>query len=481
MSEIFCEVVAALDADPLIDEVGIIMGKPPPVVVLEQHKLGLSAGALRPLFAYAAAEFQTAAARLRERPEAEAAADSDGNSFRQDCIHALNLSKAVLLVKGDIAMVINFRKEMIVEGITTCADELRFIAVLFTRHPKSPGGWQHRRWCLQRMLLDGQPLDVERELELCSRMAELYPKNYYAWNHRLWVLSHMSAPQVTLPYPILPYLILSYLTAIGLGLGPGPLQDMYTYTSYGTSTVFIIFRILIANIIAMQHVCSNDMIYIYISTSTSIQLASETAFCRDWLYAHVSDHSAASHGVQVMRQRCLLRQGELEEIPFLIFSVNNIISALSTNQELIQQRPGSEALWCQRRAIFRVLADTLRSLTRLPQRLQGAAPPPASASGSDWPAAAAIDWTCGSSSSSSSSSSGSNGSSGSGSSADGSMSMAADVSAEAFLGRLLLGEQGFCAARCAERGAWSYPAQRRHALRYLLYILHSVGGHGISA
>lgn len=202
MSGYFTELVTALNADEEIDEVGIIMGAPPPAIVVVEHKLGISMGILKPLFTYASAEFHVAITRLRSQPAA------DVPTYRKDCTHALDLSKAVLLVKGDIAMVLNFRKEMMLAAIISYESELRFLSMLFTKHPKSPGAWQHRRWCLLHMLADGHPVNVELEKDLCRSMAELYPKNYYAWNHRLWLLTHMTRPQVS--YSLTVYLTITH-------------------------------------------------------------------------------------------------------------------------------------------------------------------------------------------------------------------------------------------------------------------------------
>lgn len=190
MSEYFLDLVAALESDPEIDEVGIVMSAPPPTVVVVEHKLGVSMGILKPLFLYAFSEFQPLVARVRTLP-------AEGAVYRQECNRGLHLSTAILIVKGDIGLALNFRKEMIVQNVTSCEKELKFLRMLFTKHPKSPGAWQHRRFCLERLMAAGTALDVAQEQELCRFMAELYPKNYYAWSHRLWLLSFMTKSQVT--------------------------------------------------------------------------------------------------------------------------------------------------------------------------------------------------------------------------------------------------------------------------------------------
>ena len=84
--------------------------------------------------------------------------------------------------------------------------ELMFLKVLFTKHPKSPSSWEHRRWCLRQLfgMEDGilqkkvsfADADMQVELDLCTSMAEIYPKNYYAWMHRRWLLLHMTLKQL---------------------------------------------------------------------------------------------------------------------------------------------------------------------------------------------------------------------------------------------------------------------------------------------
>lgn len=147
-------------------------------------------GILKPIFKYASEQFYVSINRVRVDPR------SNLDAYHRQCAQALGLSIGILLVKGDVPQVYNFRKEMIQEGELTCQKELQFLEMLFTKHPKSPSAWQHRRWCLMRLLVVGTPLCIEREQKLCSRMAEKYPKNYYAWSHRLWLLSYMSKHEV---------------------------------------------------------------------------------------------------------------------------------------------------------------------------------------------------------------------------------------------------------------------------------------------
>jgi protein prenyltransferase alpha subunit repeat containing protein 1 len=182
---LFDELIAAFDSDPLIDEIDVVMSPAPPAAVVVEHKLGISAKAMKPIFAYALPKFF----------EVLAEAKSSESAFVRLWPSALMLTKAILMIKGDIAQALNFRKDLVSRGLLTCENELKFIGLIFSRHPKCPSGWQHRRWCLNRLEMSGEQIEVEREL--CRLMADKFPKNYYAWNHRIWLLSFMDMNQVS--------------------------------------------------------------------------------------------------------------------------------------------------------------------------------------------------------------------------------------------------------------------------------------------
>ena len=197
MAAILADVDACFDADPLIDEFGFILEPPPPNVILVEHKLGLSFKVLKPLFIHAATEFHALLRRIR-----------DGDSILLDPLimaDVLRYTRAVLLVRGDMPMAYNMRKKILghdTQPAAAIVQELSFLKVLFTKHPKSPSSWEHRRWCIRRLqcltahfnVLNDT--DMRGELDLCSSMAEVYPKNYYAWMHRRWLLHHMTLGQL---------------------------------------------------------------------------------------------------------------------------------------------------------------------------------------------------------------------------------------------------------------------------------------------
>lgn len=230
MADVLVDIDKAFEVDPLIDEIGIIMSPPPPNLVLIDHKLGLSFKILKPLFEFAINELYTV---IRS---AKMSKEMLSNPIVSKKV--LRLTRAILLVRADMPMLYNLRKTIILAGSTTHSidAELNFLGVLFTKHPKSPSSWQHRRWCLTTrwsythcknlisLQVELSSCELEVELALCSAMSESYPKNYYSWLHRLWLLQFMEFAQ----------------------------------------------------------------------------LKSELDFTRAWLTSHVSDHSAANHRVQVI-------------------------------------------------------------------------------------------------------------------------------------------------------------------------------------
>lgn len=192
--KIFHDINVIFDNDDVIDELGFIMDKVPSAICIE-HKLGMSLGSLKPLFIYCSN-------KLNEIMKGGISSSSLDNNSNNDIIILLSqITRGLLLVRGDYPPAFVYRKQLIILGKLMIEDELRFLNMLFTQHPKSPSSWQHRRWCLltrsnhnsndnhSNTILSIKELD--NELWLCSTSAESYPKNYYAWMHRLWLLQYM--------------------------------------------------------------------------------------------------------------------------------------------------------------------------------------------------------------------------------------------------------------------------------------------------
>lgn len=176
----------AFAEDENMDELGVMMTTEPPYIFVVDHKLGVSVSVLKPLFIYSLNKLK------------EVLLHPDHEKFVDDLI---SLTRSLLIVKGDLPQAFNIRKRLIRQGNLNVVSELLFLKMLFTKHPKSPSSWEHRRWCLS-IKYDQTPLDlmtpedIDKEQQLCTWMADIYPKNYYAWVHRLWLLQFMDAPRL---------------------------------------------------------------------------------------------------------------------------------------------------------------------------------------------------------------------------------------------------------------------------------------------
>jgi len=192
--KIFNDINIIFNNDDNIDELGFIMDKVPSTICIE-HKLGMSLGSLKPLFIYCSN-------KLNEIMKKGISSSSLDNNSNNDIIILLSqITRGLLLVRGDYPPAFVYRKQLIILGKIIIDDELRFLNMLFTQHPKSPSSWQHRRWCLLKKSNNNNNnnnnnsilsiKELDNELLLCSTSAESYPKNYYAWMHRLWLLQYM--------------------------------------------------------------------------------------------------------------------------------------------------------------------------------------------------------------------------------------------------------------------------------------------------
>lgn len=177
-----------------VAEVDFVPSKLPPFVIFESSVLGVGYGIIKPLYAHVYGRLLDVYKQLKVLPA--------GSSTRKELLHSLHkYSMTALVIKGDLVVAYAARKMLLLEEPDRLSKEVSFLQAVFTKHPKSPGGWEHRRWChRQRTLQRSQPClsasEMETERELCRLMAEKYPKNYYAWMHRLWLLPQMNLHQL---------------------------------------------------------------------------------------------------------------------------------------------------------------------------------------------------------------------------------------------------------------------------------------------
>lgn len=291
--EVISRISDILETQP-IDEIGIIFDASLPMVFYEDRKLGISKQVVRDVF----------------KRCLQVMYNGDRTASSHDLVRA---TRVLLIIKGDFPIVYNCRKKLLEDNYISLNEEIPFLALIFQNHPKSPSGWQHRRWCICRskLFVSSRSLslsELETEKELCRAMCERYPKNYYAWTHRLWLLQFMS----------------------------------------------------------------------------NRQLMEELLFTESWLYAHVSDHSAANHRIQVAHRILKSCPSTKEYIFDYCLRESHFIelSSIATHEEnrdaldhfslsrfpvvfigyllyisycLISGRPGHESLWYHRRSLFEVL------------------------------------------------------------------------------------------------------------------------------
>eukprot|EP00050_Salpingoeca_kvevrii_P020478 m.99061 g.99061 ORF g.99061 m.99061 type:complete len:375 (+) comp8880_c0_seq2:101-1225(+) len=184
-AEVFAALNGALTATPDIDELGFVICDPallPSPVLVEGLKLGLPYACATALYEHAHGEFQ----RLRS-----SVGEGESQNDESDrCL--LEATRALVMVNASNYSAWNARKQLIQRGVLVPTDELALMDLVFTKHPKSPDAWAHRRWVLAAMPAGPQrTAAVARDLALCNRIAEAYPKNYYSWTHRQWVVDRL--------------------------------------------------------------------------------------------------------------------------------------------------------------------------------------------------------------------------------------------------------------------------------------------------
>eukprot|EP00058_Branchiostoma_floridae_P001218 XP_002586706.1 hypothetical protein BRAFLDRAFT_217651 [Branchiostoma floridae] len=202
---ILSDLSTAFQRHPNIDEVGFICcptcqhNRSP--VVVENNKLGIETWCLELIFPYA----HDKVLRARSR-------DDSGRKIKvsRSARSLLEATRAVLLVQADCLTAWNIRKELVEAEDLKSIQDLKFAALVLTKHPKSSETFAHRRWLLKQVVQKTSstslqphprgrkaelPCDeklLEAELAVCQRSAERYPSNYYAWTHRAWVVENVA-------------------------------------------------------------------------------------------------------------------------------------------------------------------------------------------------------------------------------------------------------------------------------------------------
>jgi len=197
-ADVFAHICTAFDADPDIDEFDILPFMKPETaestgVLLIDHKLGLEAWAVKPLFQYAYKRMMSIKASDHQLPK-----------------ELIACTRAVLLIQADSMIAWNIHKKLIACSLLDSQLDMKLASIVLTKHPKSCETFFHRKWILSQILSKDSstlPADtdalsshwekyaeklslIRAEFAVCGRAADRYPNNYYAWNQRVWMLQH---------------------------------------------------------------------------------------------------------------------------------------------------------------------------------------------------------------------------------------------------------------------------------------------------
>lgn len=226
--------------------------------------------------------------------------------------------RALLFAEGDAEGHMSSRK---VKSIFI--SELKFLDLLFTTHSKAPNAWAHRKWICFRIVRDKVSWNIrstttedqwyllqpwaQREIDLCTRVAEHFPNNYFAWAHRYYVIS-----------------------------------------------------------ILFNHWPNDGKKYLSdVSVAGSLRsfLAGEVMFIEQWLTTHVSDHAAAHYGTEALRLHLkhgfrsgagVLREKTGTAMEWALAVAEGI---LITSRHLIRRYSSHEVIWNWRRHVGLIFMD----------------------------------------------------------------------------------------------------------------------------
>ncbi|KAK9761217.1 Protein prenyltransferase alpha subunit repeat-containing protein 1 [Basidiobolus ranarum] len=124
------------------------------------------------------------------------------SEFEKEDISSLdNCMKCLLVINPECYSAWNLRKRLIQEEKINPDEDLLFLELLFTfpQHNKSYTSWHHRKWVIELISArTSRPPSLKKEIDICSRVGELYPKNYNAWVHRQWILKYTDSMEALL-------------------------------------------------------------------------------------------------------------------------------------------------------------------------------------------------------------------------------------------------------------------------------------------
>ncbi|XP_074602449.1 protein prenyltransferase alpha subunit repeat-containing protein 1-B-like [Brevipalpus obovatus] len=146
-------------------------------VILQDHRLALESWSIKHLYQYTYHQF----------------IESRNNHIRRDKASLHEWTRCLLLLNPDLTTAWNCRKQLVLDGFITIADELKFSELILKRPNKAPENFAHRQWLLRQLMQSQSITDdmVNNELNLCYEAADRYQSHYHAWNHRRWVIQEL--------------------------------------------------------------------------------------------------------------------------------------------------------------------------------------------------------------------------------------------------------------------------------------------------
>ncbi|XP_074655333.1 protein prenyltransferase alpha subunit repeat-containing protein 1-like [Tubulanus polymorphus] len=312
-SRILADLDAAFRQDPDIDEYDYVPVLEPvqncsPLVKIER-KIGLEMWCVKILYAYAYDKLMS----WRRK-------DARSRDVEPDEINSL--SRAVLLINPDVATVWNIRKEQIDRDFATVDVELKLCALILGKHPKSSETFGHRKWLLERwMSTDAAVKDyfarLSTEVKLESISIEI---GVVDSSQQQQQRSRIATPDVVKSHVLAEFEICS--TA----------ADKYASNYNAWSH----------RIWTIQHLTGNDVDV----------LLDELETTKEWVRAHISDHSGFHFRQFLINLLCNDDQlGDDDEMKRIL------VDELAMSTELVRRFPDHEAIWCHRRFVVTYLRN----------------------------------------------------------------------------------------------------------------------------
>lgn len=202
--DLYTELNELLDSDPDIDELGLVISANtadinpdaasnkdvsqsclPPAFYLQSHKLAIAFAAISALYTYAGNIF---------RQYKSSTLDSDITTQTS----LIQSTRVILLINADHYTSWNIRKSLFSKSFLSYEQELAFVSLVLSKHPKSGDAWLHRRW----IITEGKKSLswINEEIKLCERSSNHYPRNYFAWSHRMWCVKQMSQAELLIEW-----------------------------------------------------------------------------------------------------------------------------------------------------------------------------------------------------------------------------------------------------------------------------------------